>query len=68
MCSMPALNESVRSHNIEITKSFENAAALDRLGVGLLRLGLVIVLLWIGLLKFVPYEAEASYRWSQTVR
>ena len=58
MCSMPALNESVRSHNIEITKSFENAAALDRLGVGLLRLGLVIVLLWIGLLKFVPYEAE----------
>jgi uncharacterized membrane protein YkgB len=27
--------------------------------MGLLRLGLVIVLLWIGALKFVPYEADS---------
>jgi uncharacterized membrane protein YkgB len=35
------------------------AARLDRIGMGLLRLGLVIVLLWIGALKFVPYEADS---------
>jgi uncharacterized membrane protein YkgB len=56
---MPALNKSTRSHNVGKTKAFGNAAALDRLGIGLLRLGLVIVLLWIGLLKFVHYEAES---------
>jgi reactive chlorine resistance protein C len=59
MSAMLALNKSSRSHNVGITKLYEKAAALDRLGIGLLRLGLVIVLLWIGLLKFVPYEAES---------
>jgi reactive chlorine resistance protein C len=34
------------------------AATLDRFGMGLLRLGLVIVLVWIGALKFADYEAE----------
>jgi len=34
-------------------------ARLDRLGIVLLRLGLVIVLLWIGGLKFVKYEADS---------
>lgn len=34
------------------------AAGLERLGFGMLRLGLVIVLLWIGGLKFVKYEAD----------
>jgi reactive chlorine resistance protein C len=58
MSAMLALNKSSRSHNVGITKLYENAAALDRLGIGFLRLGLVVVLLWIGLLKFVPYEAE----------
>jgi reactive chlorine resistance protein C len=37
---------------------FEQAAQLDRLGVGLIRSGLVVVLCWIGGLKFVDYEAE----------
>ncbi len=32
---------------------------LDRLGVGLTRLGLVIVLCWIGGTKFAAYEAES---------
>jgi hypothetical protein len=34
------------------------AASLDGLGMNLLRLGLVIVLVWIGGLKFARYEAE----------
>lgn len=37
---------------------FEQAAKLDRVGMGLLRLGLVIVLVWIGGLKFADYEAD----------
>jgi reactive chlorine resistance protein C len=34
------------------------AAGLDRIGMGLLRLGLVVVLVWIGGLKFAKYEAD----------
>jgi uncharacterized membrane protein YkgB len=34
------------------------AASLDGLGMNLLRLGLVIVLVWIGGLKFAKYEAD----------
>jgi reactive chlorine resistance protein C len=37
---------------------YERAAKLDRVGMGLLRLGLVIVLCWIGGLKFADYEAD----------
>jgi reactive chlorine resistance protein C len=36
-----------------------HAARLDRVGMGLLRLGLVIVPLWIGSLKFARYEADS---------
>lgn len=35
------------------------AAKLDRVGMGMLRLGLVVVLLWIGGLKFANYEADS---------
>jgi len=35
------------------------AAGLDRVGMGLLRLGLVVVLVWIGGLKFARYEADS---------
>ncbi len=35
------------------------ASRLDRVGVGLTRLGLVIVLCWIGGTKFAAYEAES---------
>jgi reactive chlorine resistance protein C len=38
---------------------YTRAAALDRIGMRMLRLGLVIVLVWIGALKFVPYEADS---------
>lgn len=34
------------------------AARLDRIGMGMLRLGLVVVLVWIGGLKFADYEAD----------
>ena len=37
---------------------YERGAKLDRVGMGLLRLGLVIVLCWIGGLKFAGYEAD----------
>ncbi len=36
----------------------ETAANLKRLGAGIIRYGLVVILLWIGFLKFTPYEAE----------
>jgi uncharacterized membrane protein YkgB len=38
---------------------FAHAASLDRIGVSVLRVGLVIVLLWIGALKFADYEADS---------
>jgi uncharacterized membrane protein YkgB len=38
---------------------YAGAAGFDRFGMGLLRLGLVIVLLWIGGLKFADYEADS---------
>lgn len=41
-----------------VRRIFELAASLDRVGMFLLRLGLVIVLVWIGGLKFADYEAE----------
>jgi uncharacterized membrane protein YkgB len=42
-----------------IKRIYSAAASLDRVGMGLLRLGLVIVLLWIGGLKFAKYEADS---------
>jgi reactive chlorine resistance protein C len=36
----------------------EQAARPDRIGMSLLRLGLIIVLCWIGGLKFADYEAD----------
>ncbi len=41
------------------TRIFSMAAGLDRVGMGLLRLGLVVVLVWIGGLKFARYEADS---------
>ena len=35
------------------------ASRLDRFAMGVLRVGLVIVLVWIGSLKFVSYEADS---------
>ena len=41
-----------------VKRIYEQAARLDRVGMGLLRLGLIIVLCWIGGLKFADYEAD----------
>src|SRR6267143_6565957 len=41
-----------------VTRLYVAASRLDRFGMGVLRLGLVIVLVWIGGLKFARYEAE----------
>jgi reactive chlorine resistance protein C len=42
-----------------IRRVYLAASSLDRFGMGLLRLALVIVLVWIGGLKFARYEAES---------
>jgi uncharacterized membrane protein YkgB len=42
-----------------VKRIYAGAAGFDRFGMGLLRLGLVIVLLWIGGLKFANYEADS---------
>ena len=42
-----------------MTNIYKELAALDHAGVSILRGGLVIVLLWIGGLKFARYEAES---------
>jgi uncharacterized membrane protein YkgB len=41
-----------------VKRIYEQAARLDRVGMALLRLGLIIVLCWIGGLKFADYEAD----------
>ncbi|MGA2877948.1 MAG: DUF417 family protein [Bryobacteraceae bacterium] len=41
-----------------VQRIYSGAASLDRFGMGLMRLGLVVVLLWIGGLKFANYEAD----------
>lgn len=41
-----------------LTRALELAASVDRWAIPMLRLGLIIVLLWIGGLKAFPYEAD----------
>lgn len=40
------------------TRIFELAARMDRVGIAVTRLGLIVVLLWIGGLKVFRYEAD----------
>lgn len=42
-----------------VIRMYEKAASLDRAGMVMLRLALVIVLVWIGGLKFADYEADS---------
>ena len=51
--------DKVPANLMSVRRSFLWAASLDRFGMGLLRLGLVIVLVWIGALKFATYEADS---------
>ena len=43
----------------EIAKLYAGLAALDQVGMFVLRGGLVVVLFWIGGLKFAKYEGES---------
>ena len=47
---------SLQSGVSGIRRLYIKVASLDRFGMGMLRLGLVIVLVWIGGLKFASYE------------
>jgi uncharacterized membrane protein YkgB len=51
--------ESLRVEVPGIRRLYMKAANLDRFGMGMLRLGLVVVLVWIGGLKFASYEADS---------
>ncbi|MGV3771562.1 MAG: DUF417 family protein [Verrucomicrobiales bacterium] len=48
----------IRYHLPMMTRFFEMAAQADRLGIAMTRLGLIVVLLWIGGLKAFKYEAD----------
>jgi uncharacterized membrane protein YkgB len=50
--------ESLHSDVSVIRRVYIKAASLGRFGMGIVRLGLVIVLVWIGGLKFASYEAD----------
>ena len=44
--------------NTAVNTEINSATKLEHLGAGIIRYGLVIILLWIGMLKFTAYEAE----------
>lgn len=44
------------------SKRQDSAATLEKAGALLLRYGLVLVLLWVGALKFTAYEAEGVHK------
>jgi uncharacterized membrane protein YkgB len=50
--------ESLQTGASGIRHLYSIAAGLDRFGMGMVRLGLVVVLFWIGGLKFARYEAD----------
>ena len=51
-------DQTLQPRVVAIKRLYIKAATLDRFGMGMLRLGLVIVLVWIGGLKFASYEAD----------
>ena len=50
---------TAKSLDSKLLRTLTLVAGLDRLGMGLLRFTLVLVLVWIGGLKFVNYEADS---------
>jgi uncharacterized membrane protein YkgB len=52
------VTEALQSNASGMSRLYIKAGSLDRFGMGMLRLGLVIVLVWIGGLKFASYEAD----------
>jgi uncharacterized membrane protein YkgB len=52
-------NERRTSQTSILTRIFTFVSSLDRVGMGLLRAGLAVVLIWIGGPKFASYEADS---------
>ena len=52
-------NDAATTRSNIATRALTFVSSLDRVGMNMLRLGLVVVLLWIGGLKFASYEAES---------
>ncbi len=46
------------AERMERTESSDPGRTLEGVGAGIIRYGLVIILLWVGALKFTAYEAE----------
>src|ERR1700712_1058290 len=58
-CWPASTRSPMNSRNASLFKRvYQKAASLDRAGMFMLRVGLVIVLVWIGALKFADYEAD----------
>ena len=55
---MTTVVSTYSERTLPVVRLYGMAAKLDRVGMGVLRLGLVVVLLWIGGLKFANYEAD----------
>ncbi|SER73463.1 Uncharacterized membrane protein YkgB [Pseudomonas sp. NFACC02] len=48
------------THQKSLTDTLlHRATRLDKLGIHLIRIGVAIIFIWIGALKFVPYEADS---------
>ena len=58
VATVPATLANAAQKSI-VTRILTFASSIDRVCMGLLRLGLVVVLLWIGGLKFAAYEADS---------
>jgi len=61
VASVPATftQPSVETRDGVFTRVLTVASKLDRVGMAMLRTGLVVVLVWIGGLKFASYEADS---------
>lgn len=46
-------------NNFLLKTLLRKASSLDKLGVHLIRVGVALIFIWIGALKFVPYEADS---------
>lgn len=49
----------MNTQNTLTHKLLNEATRLDKLGIHLIRIGVAIIFIWIGALKFVPYEADS---------
>ena len=53
---------------VRLRTTVERVVAIEDVGKEIVRWGLVVVLAWIGGMKFTAYEAMGIQHWSRTVR